>query len=105
MFWKKKVSISELREQEFDEVIWPKIQSTIKDKDELLNNICRIIVEEGGYALAWVGMSENDEFKSSHTAFEPTGSPVDTYLSTIADKISSLRPRSSSLFHSCFLFY
>ncbi len=36
----------------------------IKDKDELLNNICRIIVEEGGYALAWVGMSENDEFKS-----------------------------------------
>ncbi|MDP3623829.1 MAG: PAS domain S-box protein [Methanobacteriaceae archaeon] len=36
----------------------------IKDKDELLNNICRLIVEEGGYILAWVGMAENDEFKS-----------------------------------------
>jgi PAS domain S-box-containing protein len=36
----------------------------IKNKDELLNNICRLIVEEGGYILAWVGMAENDEFKS-----------------------------------------
>ncbi|MDO9044787.1 MAG: PAS domain S-box protein [Methanobacteriaceae archaeon] len=36
----------------------------IKDKDELLNNVCRLIVEEGGYILAWVGMAENDEFKS-----------------------------------------
>ncbi|MDO8871076.1 MAG: PAS domain S-box protein [Methanobacteriaceae archaeon] len=36
----------------------------IKDKDELLNNICRLIVEEGGYKLAWVGMAENDEFKT-----------------------------------------
>ncbi|PKL67417.1 MAG: hypothetical protein CVV28_06015 [Methanobacteriales archaeon HGW-Methanobacteriales-1] len=36
----------------------------IKDKDELLNNICRLIVEEGGYKLAWVGMTENDEFKT-----------------------------------------
>ncbi|MDP3484622.1 MAG: response regulator, partial [Methanobacteriaceae archaeon] len=36
----------------------------IKDKDELLNNICRLIVEEGDYKLAWVGMTENDEFKT-----------------------------------------
>jgi CheY-like chemotaxis protein len=36
----------------------------IKDKDELLNNICRLIVEEGGYLLAWVGMARNDEFRS-----------------------------------------
>ena len=36
----------------------------IKDKDELLNNICRLIVEEGGYILAWVGMARDDEFKS-----------------------------------------
>lgn len=38
MFWKKKVSVSELREQEFDEVIWPKIQSTIKEKGEYFTN-------------------------------------------------------------------
>jgi PAS domain S-box-containing protein len=36
----------------------------IKDKNELLNEICRLIVEEGGYYLAWVGMAQEDEFKS-----------------------------------------
>lgn len=36
----------------------------IKDKNELLNSICRIVVEEGGYKLSWVGMAENDEFKT-----------------------------------------
>lgn len=36
----------------------------IKDKNELLNEICRLIVEEGGYYLAWVGMAQDDEFKS-----------------------------------------
>lgn len=34
MFWKKKVSVSELRKQEFDEVIWPEIQIMMKEKGE-----------------------------------------------------------------------
>lgn len=36
----------------------------IKDKNELLNEICRLIVKEGGYYLAWVGMVQEDQFKS-----------------------------------------
>jgi len=28
---------------------------------ELLEEVCRVIVEEGGYRLAWVGYAENDE--------------------------------------------
>ncbi len=34
------------------------------DEIELLNTICRIIVETGGYKLAWVGYPEQDEAKS-----------------------------------------
>jgi len=33
-------------------------------ENELLKEICRVIVEEGGYRLAWVGYAENDEKKS-----------------------------------------
>jgi len=34
------------------------------EETELLNNICHIIVEVGGYHLAWVGFAETDETKS-----------------------------------------
>ncbi len=33
-------------------------------EEELLNEICRIIVEEGGYRMAWVGYGRQDEKKS-----------------------------------------
>lgn len=33
---------------------------------ELLNDICRIVVEIGGYRMAWVGYSQNDPEKSVH---------------------------------------
>jgi PAS domain S-box-containing protein len=33
-------------------------------EDELMNNICRIIVETEGYPLAWVGFAEHDEEKT-----------------------------------------
>ncbi len=41
-------------------------QTLVRSKDEinLLQDICRIIVNEGGYRLAWVGFAENDETKS-----------------------------------------
>ena len=32
-----------------------------KAENELLFNICKIIVEQGGYKMAWVGYAENDE--------------------------------------------
>ena len=33
-------------------------------EDELFQNICRVIVETGGYRMAWVGQVEHDEEKS-----------------------------------------
>lgn len=38
------------------------IRST--DEQQLLNEICRIIVEVGGYAFAWVGYMQHDEDRS-----------------------------------------
>ncbi|MBM4299973.1 MAG: PAS domain S-box protein [Deltaproteobacteria bacterium] len=34
------------------------------DERELLNEVCRIIVEVGGYRMAWVGCAEHDAHKS-----------------------------------------
>ena len=34
------------------------------DEQSLLDNLCRIIVEDGGYALAWVGLAAGDAPKS-----------------------------------------
>jgi PAS domain S-box-containing protein len=34
------------------------------DEFELLQQICRIVVDVGGYRMAWVGFAENDEDKS-----------------------------------------
>lgn len=34
------------------------------DETQLLNDVCRILVEIGGYRLAWVGFAENDAAKS-----------------------------------------
>jgi len=38
------------------------------DESELLKEICRIIVEIGGYRLAWVGFAEQDQRKTVHLA-------------------------------------
>ena len=41
-------------------------QALIRDSDEvqLMSNICRTIVEVGGYRVAWVGVAEHDEEKT-----------------------------------------
>ncbi len=36
----------------------------VTDENELLNEICRICVERGGYRMAWVGYAEQDERKT-----------------------------------------
>ena len=45
-----------------------------RDESELVQEICRILVEEGGYRLAWVGFAEQDEAKTvrpvAHAGFE-----------------------------------
>ncbi len=35
-----------------------------KDEAKLLSDICRLVVEQGGYSLTWVGFAENDEEKT-----------------------------------------
>jgi PAS domain S-box-containing protein len=35
----------------------------ITDESELLDEVCRVIVEVGGYRMAWVGLGENDAAK------------------------------------------
>ncbi len=34
------------------------------DESSLLKSVCRILVEQGGYCLAWVGLAEQDEQKT-----------------------------------------
>ncbi|MDI9614671.1 GAF domain-containing protein [Methanothermobacter sp.] len=36
----------------------------INDTEELLMEICRIMVDVGGYRMAWIGFKEDDEFRS-----------------------------------------
>ena len=38
------------------------------DENELLSTICRIVVEDGGYRLSWVGICEHDSAKSVRSA-------------------------------------
>lgn len=35
----------------------------IEDEHKLITEICRIIVDVGGYLMAWVGYAQNDEYK------------------------------------------
>lgn len=52
-----------------------------KDETEYLNEVCRLIVEDCGYNMVWIGFAENDEEKSvrpvAHAGFE------DGYLETL----------------------
>ena len=45
-----------------------------KDEQSLLHEMCRVIVELGGYRMAWVGFAEHDEHKTlqpvAHHGFE-----------------------------------
>ena len=36
----------------------------VKNEQELINEICKLAVEIGGYKMAWVGYAQNDESKS-----------------------------------------
>ena len=51
------------------------------EESELLNEICRLIVEVGGYRMAWVGFAEQDEKKTvrpvAHAGYE------EGYLETV----------------------
>jgi len=46
---------------------------------ELLQKVCRVIIEQGGYRMTWVGFAENDEAKSIRVA--AVAGQEDGYLS------------------------
>ncbi len=50
-------------------------QTLIRPQDEksLLHNVCEILVEVGGYCLAWVGMALHDEAKTIHPSAHAGG--------------------------------
>lgn len=53
----------------------------IEDEQKLLDDICYIVVQEGGYYLAWIGVAEHDRFKSVRpVAF---AGPAQDYLKEI----------------------
>ncbi len=35
-----------------------------QDEQQLLSEVCRLVVETGGYLMAWVGFARQDEDKS-----------------------------------------
>ncbi|MFA6365511.1 MAG: PAS domain S-box protein [Candidatus Paceibacterota bacterium] len=39
----------------------------VADEQTLLNKVCQIVVEIGGYRLAWIGFAENNKEKSIHS--------------------------------------
>ncbi len=52
----------------------------IHDKKALLNEICRIVVDEGGFRMAWAGLANHEKH-----VIEPTAASghIDSYLDTI----------------------
>jgi putative nucleotidyltransferase with HDIG domain len=52
-----------------------------KDKAELFQNICRVIVDVGGYRMAWAGIAHKDKVKSIRPL--GTAGAVDGYLESI----------------------
>ena len=47
---------------------------------QLLQNICRIVVEVGGYRMAWVGFAENDEKKTVLPVAHPPDTTTDIWI-------------------------
>jgi diguanylate cyclase (GGDEF)-like protein/PAS domain S-box-containing protein len=41
-----------------------RVQARASDEDRLLRDMCRIVVESGGYRLTWIGMVEDDADKT-----------------------------------------
>ena len=69
------------------------------DETELLNEVCRIIVEVGGYRMAWVGYAESDANQSvrpmAQTGFDE--GYVEQLNLTWADKAQGRGPAGSAI--------
>ena len=70
-----------------------------EDENALMETICRTIVEDGGYRMAWVGFAEQDEDKSvrpvAQHGFEPHY--LETLKITWADKQGGRGPTGTAI--------
>ncbi|MFZ5448872.1 MAG: GAF domain-containing sensor histidine kinase [Thermodesulfobacteriota bacterium] len=69
------------------------------NETELLNEVCRIIVEVGGYCMAWVGYAENDVHKSIRPMAQQgfDGGYVKQLRLTWADKVRGRGPTGRAI--------
>ena len=69
------------------------------NETELLNDICRIVVEKGGYRMAWVGFAGQDEGKTvrpvAHAGYEE--GYLDTINTTWADTERGRGPTGTAI--------
>jgi len=65
-----------------------------KEESKLLTDLCRIIVEAGGYRFAWVGFAENDEEKTVRPVAHagPSGDYLDDLNITWQETEGGQRP-------------
>nr|WP_321352772.1 PAS domain S-box protein [uncultured Methanoregula sp.] len=72
----------------------------ITDETILMNEICRIAVEAGGYRLAWIGFAEQDEAKTvrpvAHAGFE-SGYIATTHLTWAEDSPRGRGPGGNAI--------
>jgi len=70
-----------------------------KDEPEYLNDVCRIIVEDCGYSMTWIGFAENDSAKSvrpvAHSGFEE--GYLETLKLTWADTVRGRGPTGTAI--------
>lgn len=68
-------------------------------EEDLLNDICRLLVNEGGYRLAWIGFAEQDEQRSVRPAVHAGQDDgyVDSLQATWADEPHGQGPTGTSI--------
>jgi PAS domain S-box-containing protein len=69
------------------------------DEMELLSSVCRIMVETGGYPMAWVGYVGSDEAQTIHPVAQSGCPPglLETYRLTLADSENGQVPAGRAI--------
>jgi PAS domain S-box-containing protein len=70
-----------------------------KNESELSREICRIIVEPGGYPSVWIGYAENDDAKTVRPVAEKGFEPgyLDTLKTTWSDTLMGRSPSGAAI--------
>ncbi len=71
------------------------------EESELLNDICRIIVENGGYQMAWVCYAEQDEMKTVRPVARGGACHTTLTCPPVADSTAARQEQISSREERC----